>query len=324
MQTLVRCVQLCLAESMVEAGCLSAVLGTLSAVKTLSGLLLHLVAVFADLQRIVTLLVLLRGFRAHPGPWRPAARLHARLIIVGPITNSLVLSLAYFNHLFGEDATGDSLAMSSLTGTLLFLSVVNACLFVFWLMMVLNPWWENLTHKLKVTASLEPRTFQATASHNGDDSNCSICLSEVEAGDVMAQLPCGHHFHEACIRSWLTTGGICPMRCPPPELPADHRIQFRETYRALLGLALEQWHIILARWLAYARAVRWAATGQWCRRSNRGSQPPPSHRGALEDAEAEPGHAPQEDVEASGMQAVSEPDHAAQEAVNTRNVQVAL
>jgi hypothetical protein len=283
-------VQLCLAESVFEAGCLSAVLGTLSAVKTVSSLLLHLVAVFADLQRIVTLLVLLRGFRTHPGPWKSAVLLHARLITVGPITNSLVLSLAYFNHLFGEPTPGDSLAVTSLTATLLFLSVVNACLFVFWTMLVMHPLLENVTHKLKVSAALEPRTFEADASHTWD-GGCAICLSEVEVGNIVAQLPCGHSFHEACIRNWLKTGGICPMRCPPPENSAERQTSFRDTFRALLGLAAEQGHIIYARWVAYARAVWWAATCQWCRRSNTGS--PPAQREAAVFA---PSPTPQEDV----------------------------
>jgi len=296
MQVLVRCVQLCLAESLLEAGCLSVLLGKLFAVTTVSGLLLHLVAVFAVLQRIVTLLLLLRGFRGHPGPLGNAVLLHARLIVVGPITNSLVLALAYFKHLFGDDASGDSLAVNGLTATLLFFSVVNTCLFIFWLVLVINPWLDSMTHKLKVTRALEPRTFEASASYTGD-SNCAICLSEVEVGEVVAQLPCGHCFHEACIGNWLATGGICPMRCPPPEIPADSPIGCRDTCRALRGAVSEQVDIVVERWLTYARVVQWAA--QWCTRSNMGSRPRQP-----EAAVSAPSHALQEDVNTNSTNSI--------------------
>jgi len=293
MLSLIRCVQFCLAESVLEAGCLSAVLGTLSAVKTVSGLLLHLVAVFADLQRIVTLLVLLRVFRAHHGTWGNAVLLHARLIVVGPITNSLVLSLAYFNHLFGDNSPGDSLGMTTLTVTLLFLSVLNACLFIFWIALVMRPWLDSMTYKLKVTRALEPTTFIASDRHTSD-SNCAICLSEVEIGEVVAQLPCNHCFHEACIRNWLATGGMCPMRCPPPEVPSDNRTACRDTCRALLGVVSQQIEIVVERWLTYARVVRWAATCQWCKRSNTGSRPA--------QPEAEPRPAQREDMPTNSTQ----------------------
>mmetsp|Transcript_45861 Transcript_45861/g.90992 ORF Transcript_45861/g.90992 Transcript_45861/m.90992 type:complete len:281 (-) Transcript_45861:257-1099(-) len=271
MRTLVRFVQLCLAESVLEAGCLTAVLGAMSAVKTVAGLLVHLVAVFADLQRIVTLLVLLRAFRMHPGPWRSAILMHIRLVIVGPIVNSLVLCLAYLNNVVRDYTEGPQTI--GLTVTLKFLSAVNAILFTFWLVMVINPWLDDLTHKLQVTQALEPRTFVASASHTSETS-CPICLSEVEAGNVVAQLPCGHSFHEDCIRNWLTTGGICPMRCPPPEPPADSRIGFWDVFRALRGLAIAHWHDFLPRWLACTRVVQRAATCpcQWCRQSSTGFQ----------------------------------------------------
>ena len=61
-----------------------------------------------------------------------------------------------------------------------------------------------------------------------DDSSdtCMICLLEIEtsAADAAAQglfLPCGHKFHEDCVRSWLHSHVTCPI-CraqldPPPS-----------------------------------------------------------------------------------------------------------
>lgn len=38
---------------------------------------------------------------------------------------------------------------------------------------------------------------------------CSICLAP-RAG-LVAELPCGHSFHEACVMRWLTIKASCPM-----------------------------------------------------------------------------------------------------------------
>ncbi|CAK0882241.1 unnamed protein product [Prorocentrum cordatum] len=40
---------------------------------------------------------------------------------------------------------------------------------------------------------------------------CSVCLAAFEAADEVNSLPCGHHFHRACIGKWL---GECSRQCP--------------------------------------------------------------------------------------------------------------
>ncbi|CAI0382745.1 unnamed protein product [Linum tenue] len=41
---------------------------------------------------------------------------------------------------------------------------------------------------------------------------CSICLQDVEEGDVMRKVPsCGHCFHLECLDKWLVRNGSCPM-----------------------------------------------------------------------------------------------------------------
>lgn len=50
---------------------------------------------------------------------------------------------------------------------------------------------------------------------------CSICLEEYTAADRPAALPCGHIFHEPCVRDWLSTRAITAQRgCPLCKAPA--------------------------------------------------------------------------------------------------------
>ena len=44
------------------------------------------------------------------------------------------------------------------------------------------------------------------------DDICSICIEDYVSGDVRKFLPCGHHFHSDCIRTWLSmTSDRCPI-----------------------------------------------------------------------------------------------------------------
>ena len=36
-----------------------------------------------------------------------------------------------------------------------------------------------------------------------DRAQCSLCLSNYEAGDEVTRLTCGHAFHKACVTRWL-------------------------------------------------------------------------------------------------------------------------
>jgi hypothetical protein len=40
---------------------------------------------------------------------------------------------------------------------------------------------------------------------------CSICLTEVDAGDQVRELTCKHVFHRACIDLWLLRNSCCPL-----------------------------------------------------------------------------------------------------------------
>ncbi|KAK7265550.1 hypothetical protein RJT34_33170 [Clitoria ternatea] len=44
-----------------------------------------------------------------------------------------------------------------------------------------------------------------------DDAECCICLSAYDDGVELRQLPCGHHFHCACVDKWLYINATCPL-----------------------------------------------------------------------------------------------------------------
>ncbi|XP_044476207.1 E3 ubiquitin-protein ligase At1g12760 isoform X2 [Mangifera indica] len=74
----------------------------------------------------------------------------------------------------------------------------------------------------------EKLTSEALGSHEGvmtecgtntpsehvlsqEDAECCICLSAYEDGVELRELPCGHHFHCACVDKWLYINATCPL-----------------------------------------------------------------------------------------------------------------
>jgi hypothetical protein len=50
-------------------------------------------------------------------------------------------------------------------------------------------------------------------ARGGRDSaadTCAICCENVEGGQTLCALPCGHAFHDECARAWLEIRGSCP------------------------------------------------------------------------------------------------------------------
>jgi E3 ubiquitin-protein ligase RNF115/126 len=67
--------------------------------------------------------------------------------------------------------------------------------------------------------------IQVSEEDLGEECNreCCICFYEHKVGDVqVARLPCGHLFHQNCIRDWLTKKCTCPI-CRY-ELPSDNEV----------------------------------------------------------------------------------------------------
>ncbi|CAK0883368.1 unnamed protein product [Prorocentrum cordatum] len=48
------------------------------------------------------------------------------------------------------------------------------------------------------------------------DSTCAICFDNISSGCLAGRLPCGHVYHDLCLRTWLYKANPetpCPMRC---------------------------------------------------------------------------------------------------------------
>lgn len=54
---------------------------------------------------------------------------------------------------------------------------------------------------------------------DAENTECTICLEKLAVGDSALRIPCGHVFHEDCVRTWLQSNNQCPM-CRY-ELPTD-------------------------------------------------------------------------------------------------------
>lgn len=69
------------------------------------------------------------------------------------------------------------------------------------------------------TAGLTPEEIRALpcgteSAETGSDHarECPICITELEPGDRVRQLPgCGHTFHRSCIDLWLLRSADCPL-----------------------------------------------------------------------------------------------------------------
>jgi hypothetical protein len=48
-------------------------------------------------------------------------------------------------------------------------------------------------------------------SSEDKDKNCTICLSQLEAGDEVVSLPCFHRFHTECILAWFKKEDNCAI-----------------------------------------------------------------------------------------------------------------
>lgn len=56
-----------------------------------------------------------------------------------------------------------------------------------------------------------------------EGTECSICLEELLKGETALRIPCGHLFHEECVKDWLKKSNECPVcRFEMPSDDGDH------------------------------------------------------------------------------------------------------
>jgi hypothetical protein len=69
---------------------------------------------------------------------------------------------------------------------------------------------------------LKTKHYKKVAGSSGDDGAddikeeegdpvCSICLCDVEDGDVVGDLNCQHLLHKDCLKVWLVRQNKCPL-----------------------------------------------------------------------------------------------------------------
>lgn len=65
------------------------------------------------------------------------------------------------------------------------------------------------------SSSATPENSETSSTVGGktseDELTCSVCLEQVNVGELVRSLPCLHQFHANCIDPWLRQQGTCPV-----------------------------------------------------------------------------------------------------------------
>ncbi|XP_069757156.1 E3 ubiquitin-protein ligase AMFR isoform X3 [Narcine bancroftii] len=75
---------------------------------------------------------------------------------------------------------------------------------------------------LRVVGNMEARFAAATPEElASNDDDCAICWDSMQSA---RKLPCGHLFHNSCLRSWLEQDTSCPTCRMSLNINDDHRV----------------------------------------------------------------------------------------------------
>lgn len=64
---------------------------------------------------------------------------------------------------------------------------------------------------------LEKKTVDESMLGPEGKAECTICIEELNKGDIVVYLPCKHWFHEECANMWLREHNTCPICRSPIE-----------------------------------------------------------------------------------------------------------
>jgi len=78
---------------------------------------------------------------------------------------------------------------------------------------------EQSMHAMRLQQLPKVR-FGTIMSQAAAETQCVICLNELQADDSVIQLPCGHVNHASCLLTWFEDPRhcCCPMKCPEDPL----------------------------------------------------------------------------------------------------------
>ena len=68
-----------------------------------------------------------------------------------------------------------------------------------------------LQNRVNINAIMDLLPSSIVTEKKEEDSNCIICLSDMNVGDNVTSLPCLHVFHTDCIKHWLESKNSCPV-----------------------------------------------------------------------------------------------------------------
>ena len=68
--------------------------------------------------------------------------------------------------------------------------------------------YENLQPK-QATSPLN--LLRPSADPTEGNEECTICYQEVEDGQRVSDLHCGHTFHVSCLKEWCACRNVCPL-----------------------------------------------------------------------------------------------------------------
>ncbi|PIA54702.1 hypothetical protein AQUCO_00900934v1 [Aquilegia coerulea] len=81
---------------------------------------------------------------------------------------------------------------------------------------VIGPQSDGLSRQVSSSSSLAEKNQDFTRVDGNmkpseDELTCSVCLEQVNVGELIRSLPCLHQFHAICIDPWLRQQGTCPV-----------------------------------------------------------------------------------------------------------------